>query len=658
MRRPLPHPPPGWEISGKADGGKRTIRCTKEDIRGNQCLREIRFTSNPPIHRCRFPLQHHEPEQTQLIFDAWASLPVEKKLQYEIASLVAITDAPLDIVENEAFHRVINTFVELGRTDPDVQVGSHGCKLTRAKTRNIIVEHSRKIHEDMIARVAQMPCVSLAIDAGTIEQRHFLDMMILAPYSHLKPFLYDAVENRTLTAADYGSIVTTAIKELHQKGVNVRSIVGDNLPAQVAALAHWSSQSYLKQAEESYLHGIKYSPCLCHFVQLVVGDLIRGTSLVRREITLQKMIAMVNCPEVRSKTHSRCFQIVKTRWLSRYEALTWLLSWEERISTINPKELRKQRRAQFRDIITRRNFAKLKPFHKVIYPFTQAIKVFEKDDITLCYVHPVLRALKKYFREEERIHTDKDPKYAKYCANALIFIQQRQKKLLDMNLIKAAYWLTTYGCKSLSENTRHTPFMYEIHLAYSYPTTLFPIQGAQGWFRELPLIFSPPDTPVQIEIDYSYTEEIIDEDELELEEPLVSPGCGKQILTFLSDYLFSLMMEDLGLEIPENVPSDIRHQVEETLRFFFCNPDSIAKCKFMNGSLVTEVEVWNWVKFTLPERIGDQVAAKVISILSIPASEASCERSLSHQKRIMGHLRTTSNSDLLRARFLFESVNH
>jgi hypothetical protein len=89
-----------------------------------------------------------------------------------------------------------------------------------------------------------MPCVSLAIDAGTMEPRHFLDIVVLAPSARIKSFLYDAVERATLTTEDSERIAMAAIKELYQKRVNVRSIVENNLPAQVTALAHWSAQSY------------------------------------------------------------------------------------------------------------------------------------------------------------------------------------------------------------------------------------------------------------------------------------------------------------------------------------------------------------------------------------------------------------------------------
>jgi hypothetical protein len=68
-----------------------------------------------------------------------------------------------------------------------------------------------------------------------------------------------------LTADDYSQLVAQAIEKLKTRGVRVRSIVGDNLTAQVSALAHWSPKSPLR-GPNAFLNGVKYSPCLCHFM--------------------------------------------------------------------------------------------------------------------------------------------------------------------------------------------------------------------------------------------------------------------------------------------------------------------------------------------------------------------------------------------------------
>jgi hypothetical protein len=87
------------------------------------------------------------------------------------------------------------------------------------------------------------------------------------------------------------------------------------------------------------------------------------------------------------------------------------------------------------------------------------------------------------------------------------------------------------------------------------------------------------------------------------------------------------------------------------IRLFFCSDEYASKCQDTQAGIDKQIELWNFLSRNAPERPYDQVVDKIISIISIPASETSCERSLSRQKGIMGHSRVKSSRDLPRARF-------
>jgi hypothetical protein len=109
-----------------------------------------------------------------------------------------------------------------------------------------MIEAGQHMCNDRIALFGSRAAVSIGIDARTIEGRHFLDIMLLAPDTGVNPCLYTAVKQTRLTAEDHGNIGANAIRDLTQAKVDIRSIVGDNLPAQISALAHWSTRSYLR----------------------------------------------------------------------------------------------------------------------------------------------------------------------------------------------------------------------------------------------------------------------------------------------------------------------------------------------------------------------------------------------------------------------------
>jgi hypothetical protein len=301
----LPPAPPGWELGGTAPGGKRTMKYTRTNRQGQQCPYERRFSSVPYSHHCEFR-SVKAPELSQPQIERWGSLPPEQRAQAEVASMTVFMDARLAIIEDAIFHRLLNAFVELGREDHQFHFGSGGCTLSRYRTRQAIIEELDQLTCRILAEVAKRPCASLTSDAGTIERRHLLDVMILAPSSRLRQFLSNSLENERLTAEDYGSLVAETIEQHKPLAVKVRSIVGDNLPVQVSALAHWGTKSQL-QGQNGFLKGVKYSPCLCHFMHLVVSDCIANVSIVREfETRLQDLIAMANLPEVCNLLRGRC----------------------------------------------------------------------------------------------------------------------------------------------------------------------------------------------------------------------------------------------------------------------------------------------------------------------------------------------------------------
>jgi hypothetical protein len=123
----LPDHPASWELSGTALGGKRTTRCANHNRQGNQCIREMRLTYNQPVHRCEFEFEFEFEsvqiqELTQISIEQWTALPIQQRTRVEIASLVALVDARLEIVEAGIFQLLLNalmSFDEISNTKSD-----------------------------------------------------------------------------------------------------------------------------------------------------------------------------------------------------------------------------------------------------------------------------------------------------------------------------------------------------------------------------------------------------------------------------------------------------------------------------------------------------------------------------------------------------------
>jgi hypothetical protein len=86
----------------------------------------------------------------------------------------------------------------------------------------------------------------------------------------------------------------------------------------------------------------------------------------------------------------------------------------------------------------------------------------------------------------------------------------------------------------------------------------------------------------------------------------------------------------------------------------FCSDEYVSKSQETQAGIEKPIELWNYLIRNTSGRPYDQKVYKIISIISISASDARCEQSFSRQKGIMGNSGVTSNGDLLRARFLLK----
>jgi hypothetical protein len=292
----------------------------------------------------------------------------------------------------------------------------------------------------------------------------------------------------------------------------------------------------------------------------------------------------------------------------------------------------------------------------VLHPIVQTTRFFEQDHITLCHVYPALKTLKRHLTQQKDSLNVDITVCLPYWRMIAGDIRHRQGKLSDMDLVKVAFWLTSFGSTCLARQNEFIPESHRFHLEYEHPRQIL-VRGP----LDVMTVEAVPGPAVEFDesdlADYEYTDDSITEESLR-SVPRIQVRRG-QTLTFIHELLVRFLREDLppsqlaGDETSEliDIDSSIRFCVEELIRLFFCSDEYVSRCQDRQAAINKQIELWNFLSRNAPERPYDRVVDKIILILSIPASEASCKRSFSRQLRIMGHLRVNSNRDLLRARF-------
>ena len=128
-------------------------------------------------------------------------------------------------------------------------------------------------------------------------------------------FLFKAIEKNFVTIEDYKNVTESILTELIETHkIKISSIVSDNLPVQISALAHWVPESLLNTTKNAKIRKIFFFSCLCHTTDLIVSvteknciDLSNLTTL------LQKMVTICRIPKISLILQSKCPQMIVTR---------------------------------------------------------------------------------------------------------------------------------------------------------------------------------------------------------------------------------------------------------------------------------------------------------------------------------------------------------
>jgi hypothetical protein len=391
-----------------------------------------------------------------------------------------------------------------------------------------------------------------------------------------------------------------------------------------------------------------------------VSDTISKLPMVSDlEDILQKVIEIANYSEVRTILKGHCPHSVKTRWLSRCKALDWLLEREGIfLNKMKIDAFSSQRKAIFQEFITEDNFEKLAIYHQLIYPVNEAVKFFERDDATLASVYPALTCLKRYMREN---HIDTPMEGYQECRRSMIeFLKERRHKHLDLDLVRAAFWLTSFGALYLADPRQSIPEDHQLRLDYRSPRQSRADSHPLDRFSVSNNSIPQTEEGLGEEFGMECTFQGDDIGEEAIDRASTLRRLERNVLPFLHQFLIQRLREDgdLAMEPPPGAEwpaDDIR--VEDFIKLFFCNDDWIARCRTTPPSIDKQVELWNFLARLTPDHRYDDLVTKVISIISIPASEATCERTLSRQKRIITHMRARSSPELARARLAFLEFN-
>jgi hypothetical protein len=97
------------------------------------------------------------------------------------------------------------------------------------------------------------------------------------------------------------------------------------------------------------------------------------------------------------------------------------------------------------------------------------VKFLEQDHITLYHVYPALKKLKRHLEQQEDPPNADPAECLDYWHSIVSLIRVRQSKLLDTDLVKIGFWLTSFGYTWLTQQQELVPENHQFRLQYQAP---------------------------------------------------------------------------------------------------------------------------------------------------------------------------------------------
>jgi len=528
--------------------------------------------------------------------------------------------------------------------------------ISRYQLRNTIQKLATEREKDNINMLKKVKYVVAAVDHGTIHHRHMVFVNLLNPIANLQPCYLLTETSMHFHASAFAKFGLRILKMLEEIGVTLVGIVGDNLRAQIKGLSHWSLLSFqnaisLQSEQVPGQSAVLYVPCSCHTLNLVLTDLQRSNNDF--DITMKilgVLTVFLRKSEISNKIGRRAPEIPKTRWVYAYDAAFWIMKHVDQINevltsgTISSRVLKVFQKVEHADTCLKGvpdQILELVPF---LAPIKRLMLTFESDRTPLCRVFPLIHQTLKVY---DRIEEQGELKYHGPVVPLIrSFIKKRFQETARWDLIVTSFALTIEGRyfirKECSSDTM--PGLTE-GLSDDEEPPGIPLNEIDVQFIE------DTDTEISISSDDDYDDEeedkslkiVVRKKPKETEEPNFKIDDSGNLINIVFNTI-------------EDVAKRLDHSKEErkALRLSFHKWTFSRSNEFPNLCFM-EQSAWVYWKTELQFKNMPILANIALRILSLPSSQASCERLISQNRQIIDSYRTKSKDDLVRARNLLRN---
>ena len=611
-----------------------------------------------------------------------------------IDALIQVTgkhNLSLETAVSHSMRKLILSAVILGQNNPRSNPSDLIPSLNRKSFTRDLIQKGMSLFDEFIAQYRQFHFVAMSIDAGKLGNKNYFDVLICNALTSLKPILLHAFTDFKGDKLNYTEKIMSCITEIEELGLTVSGIVSDNLRVQESAITSIID-------EKKTLFRVQ---CGAHCLHNALKDFFKSNSansLILNKI--ERFSCIMNKKPVLSlikiATPKRCC----TRWtniadicvfvINHYEKFIQFLNNEKifTISCLNSSHIIEE----IKEVIFQ-----IAPLMSILLYYPKKVSLVLESDRTTCgSVYGYEKSLLFYLEQIKVTY----PEILKYVDDLTFRIEKRLSSSKEGLQEKLAFLLTPKGRKihhmqalrSTSPELKRA-FSEEFSLTNSgddqklnefYQIFLHPPDLPEFESRLMKLKESEETPPKRNTAAQNTTEDATEEEteEEEVEEIYYPSESSDDECDLLEEDPLSAILETEAEEefsqvrfdppsffLPHSyVFSDIGNFLQKysMLLGFDHEKVSLSFNRWLSptydfGSFTTTIiekatvfECWDHLRL-LPEF--QDLAHISLMLLSVPASEAACERCFWKQRKILTDERNRTSHKLAFARLVLNINN-
>ena len=497
--------------------------------------------------------------------------------------------------------------------------------------------------------------VEITLDSGTVYMIHFVIVCCTDVINAKSPRVIRLhVSDGSLDAAGYASIGKEIIDFLHEKEIHVNSFTTDGLRAQLNAFTHSHpcSIASTNNEDEKYRLFI-HNRCACHLTELALRKAINENEYFKRLIeSMMELVTELRKVGNRKKLAKHCPTISQTRWSHLQIISNWIGSHIKEISQIVD--------ATYLGLLGQMNM-----ICAILEPFKGLISAFEMDLSRITDVFPLVVDAIVYLQELKKA----DPRFTddnwENIIDCLIRNLQQYTILSDYGELYAlAYALTPYGREALilkklcsmdsKKYLNHRPHLHQLIRFSNRILEQYEFTFTSDSMDETDNQLSESEEPNIIE-QMTNSDEFLEqssEDSESISESQVfydtlineSQGDVEEMSQNINDIDWFRVSYEKLIKLSEQFGFDEEQKLSLINGFTsWCTPST----RIPFHEILQSGAIAYWRCVNRAQTSFDILSHVAIRIITVLTSEASCERSISEIRRIVGQRRARLTPEMI-----------